>query len=266
MRRATICILTFSEYLPYFRRCLDSVLSATPLDQVESRIGFNFAPTAFGYALGRLCPLRTTPAVVQLPMNVERLTFQTGDGVPVTFWNSPVNLYKEPLCRLMYHDLPLTTEYVIWFDDDSYVGLDWWPALVELFDRKIDYIGQEWWANYLPGQPQMIQSMPWYRGVPFDVHNGRPGVRFMTGGFVAVRTERIRQVNFPDVDFIWKGQRLKQYGGDTLLGEIAHQQGWSRAIFVNHVKVNVDLQDRHPAPRRGGAGRQFGSDIDVALS
>ena len=176
------------------------------------------------------------------------------------------NLYKEPMARLMLHDVPLATDYVVWFDDDSFVEEGWWEALCPLFDRRVDYIGQPWWLDYLPGQEEMIRNQPWYRGVPFEHRGGRPGVGFMTGGFLAVRSERLREADFPDTERAWKGDTLKQYGGDTMLGEIARQLGWTRAAHDTHVKVNVDLEGRHPAPRRGGTGRQFGADVDVAVS
>jgi hypothetical protein len=111
----------------------------------------------------------------------------------------------------------------------------------------------------------MIRAQPWYREVPFDEREGKPGTFFMTGGFVAVRTECLRQANFPDVEAAWKDDKLKQYGGDTLLGEIARQLGWTRAAHDRHIHVNVDLEGKHPAPRRGGTGRQFGSDLDIAV-
>jgi hypothetical protein len=87
----------------------------------------------------------------------------------------------------------------------------------------------------------------------------------MTGSFVVARTDRLREADFPDVGLCWKGDQLKQYGGDTLLGEIARQLGWTWAIHDAHIKVNVDLQGNRPAPRRGGTGRQFGSDVDIAI-
>jgi hypothetical protein len=87
----------------------------------------------------------------------------------------------------------------------------------------------------------------------------------MTGGFLAIRSERLREADFPDTERAWKGDLLKQYGGDTLLGEIARQLGWTRATYEAHVKVNVDLEGKHPAPRRGGTGRQFGADTDLVV-
>jgi hypothetical protein len=168
--------------------------------------------------------------------------------------------------RQLFHGIALTTEYTIWFDDDTYVEPGWWEALVPVLDQGIDYIGQEWWAWYLPGQTEMSAHQPWYRGVPWTTVNERPGVRFMTGAFVVVRSECLRAANFPDTSFSWKGDTLKQYGDDMLLGEIANQLGWTRCRHDWHVKINIDLQGKDHAPRRGGPGRAFGSDIDAVIS
>jgi hypothetical protein len=262
--RATICLLTYGDYVPYFERCFESILRYTPQNQYELRLGFNDAAVSFDYALKRLYT-SYVPSTVP-PTGLQRLTLRDAAGHTVRLWNSAVNLYKEPMARLMYYQVPLTTDYTIWFDDDSYVEAGWWEELVRVLDRGIDYIGQEWWVGYFPGQTDMIAEQPWYRGVPCAVINGRPGVRFMTGGFMAVRTECLRLANFPDTEFRWKGDSLKQYGGDTLLGEIANQLGWTRCPHHKHIKINVDLQGNHPAPRRGGTGRQFGSDIDAVVT
>jgi tetratricopeptide (TPR) repeat protein len=264
-RRATVCILTYGEHPEYFCRCLDSVLAFTPLEQVELRLGFNDAKSSFEYAWEKLGGRTVGPERTLLPGDMERLTFPGPLGMKVRMWKSPVNLYKEPVARVMYHDAFLETEYTIWFDDDSYVEEGWWQALCRILDRKIDYIGQRWWVNYFPGQAEMIQAQPWYRHLPFQSKGGKLGIDFMTGGFMAVRSERLRQANFPDVNFSWSGHTLKQYGGDTLLGEIARQLGWSQAVHDIGIKINVDLQGKHPAPRRGPTGRQFGAEIEAII-
>lgn len=264
-RLATLCVLTYGDYLPYFSRCLHSLLDHTPLDAVELRLGFNDATPSFHYALGRLSSCLRGPRYDLLPDGVERFEWESPTGLPVRAWHSPTNLYKEPMARLMFHDDPLTTEYAIWFDDDSFVEAGWWQALLPLLEQRIDYLGQPWWVPYLPGQQEMIQAQPWYRAVPFEVRQGKPGVNFMTGGFLAIRSACLREADFPDVHARWQGRDLKQYGGDTLLGEIARQLGWGRATHDAGVRVNVDLQGHHPAPRRGGIGRQFGSELDVAI-
>jgi hypothetical protein len=264
-RLATICILTYGDYLPYFSRCLESILGTTPHDAIELRIGINQAPVSSHYALGQLCPDNEVVDHVSLTDGVQRFGWTTPTGMPVLMWQSPVNLYKEPMARRMFHDLPLQTEYVVWLDDDSHVDAGWWEALLPQMEQRVDYIGQRWWVDYLPGQQEMIRAQSWYRGVPFAQRKGRVGISFMTGGFIAVRAACLREANFPDTQTRWKGRGLQQYGGDTLLGEIAHQLGWSQATHDNHIKVNVDLEGRHPAPRRGGVGRQFGSDLDIAI-
>ena len=264
-RRATVCILTYGDYRLYFERCLESILATTPHDAIELRLGFNAAPYSFAYARQRLGFDEHNADCRVLPGDIQRSSFVTPAGMPVHLWNAPINLYKEPMARLMYHDRPLSTEYAIWFDDDSFVEVGWWEALLPLLEQRVDSIGQRWWVDYLPGQSDMIQAQPWYRGVPFEEREGRRGVEFMTGGFLAIRSERLRQADFPPIHILWKGEQLRQYGGDTLLGEIARQLGWSQAEHHAHIKVNVDLQGRHPAPRRGGTGRQFGAAVDVAI-
>lgn len=264
-RVATVCVLTYGDYPDFYERCLESVLAHTPADAVELRLGFNAAPASFHFALGRLCPDGRGPRRALLPGGVERFHWEGPGGMPVTAWRSALNLYKEPMSRLMFHDAALETEYAIWLDDDSFVEAGWWEALVPIMEQRLDYIGQSWWVTYLPGQLEMIQAQPWYRGAPFEQRAGKPGVNFMTGGFIVVRSACLREADFPDTATRWKGRGLQQYGGDTLLGEIARQLGWRRATHSEHVHVNVDLNGKHPAPRRGGTGRQFGSDVDVAV-
>jgi len=241
-------------------------LRHTPAGRIELRLGFNAAPASLAYARGELPAEGGAAEDLSLAGGVRRESYVSRGGMmTVRLWVSPANLYKEPMARLMLHDVPLATDYVVWFDDDSFVEEGWWETLCPLFDRGVDYIGQPWWVNYLPGQQDMVRAQSWYRGVPFEARDGRPGVWFMTGGFLALRSERLREANFPDTERAWKGDTLKQYGGDTLLGEIARQLGWTRSAHDTHVKVNVDLEGRHPAPRRGRSGRQFGSDVDVAV-
>jgi hypothetical protein len=261
---ATVCILTYGDYLDYFQRCLDSILAHTPREEIALRLGFNAAPSSLAYARERLGGT-SEPVIRDLPEGIKLTTMTCPDLGSVALWNSPTNLYKEPMARLMFYTVPLDTEYVIWFDDDSYVSRNWWEELRELLDQRVDYAGQEWWVDYLPGQQEMIRKQAWYQGVPFALKKGRPGVLFATGGFVVIRSSCLQEANYPDTAFSWKGETLKQYGGDTLLGEIVRQFGWTRTHHCAHVHVNVDLQGNHPAPRRGGIGRQFGSEIDVAI-
>src|SRR5690348_3989002 len=130
LRTATLCVLTYGDYLAYFRRCLDSLLAHTPADAVELRLGFNDAPVSFHWALGRLCPDGRPPHRALLPGGLERFEWTAPQGLPVCAWRSPVNLFKEPMARSMFHEVPLGTEYALWLDDDSFVEAGWWEALL----------------------------------------------------------------------------------------------------------------------------------------
>jgi tetratricopeptide (TPR) repeat protein len=221
--RATVCILTFGDYLPLFRRCLDSVLRHSPAGKIELRLGFNEAPASLEY-LPRVLPVvGGTLESRTLPGGGQRGSYVSRDGLLVRFWDSPVNLYKEPMARFMFHDVPLTTDYAVWLDDDSFVEEGWWQALCPLFDRGVDYIGQAWWVDLLPGQEDMIRAQPWYRGVPLEHRAGRPGVWFMTGGFMAIRSERLRDANFPDTEPACRGNGADGCG--------AHHAGAGGGVF-----------------------------------
>src|SRR5439155_15425718 len=118
--RATVCILTYGDHLPYFRRCLDSVLQHTPAGRVELRLGFNAAPASLAYA--RQClPVEIGEADCQALADGVRRTSFASCGMVVRLWDSPVNRYKEPMARLLFHDVPPATEYAVWLDDDSLV-------------------------------------------------------------------------------------------------------------------------------------------------
>ena len=77
----------------------------------------------------------------------------------------------------------------------------------------------------------------------------KPGVSFMTGGYVWLRTDIMRQLDWPD-------ERLNHNGGDTLLGEAIRQQGLPRHHFDYGVAVNK-------AKRRGLSERPAGSKQNV---
>jgi hypothetical protein len=191
-RVATVCVLTYGEYTPFFARCFESVLAHTPRDKIELRLGFNDADASFQHAWELLHPTEDTLRERALSDTLTHFAFRSADGLPVQVWKSQVNLYKEPMARLLYHGEPLETEYAVWFDDDSYVRADWWPELEPLLQSGVEYIGPHWWVDYLPGQTEMIRHQPWYREVSFDTRHGREGVWFVTGGFLAVRSECLR--------------------------------------------------------------------------
>lgn len=257
---ATICILTYGDHLEYYLRCLHSVLECTPLERVELRIGFNASPKALAKTREILKPRGEFETKLEVRGQVvRRITLLLDLNRAVTLFVSEANICKLPMAHLMYHFPEISTEYAIWFDDDSYVEEGWWVALLPLMEQKIDYIGKQYILPVFRGQEEMFQAMPWYRGRRFFEQDGRPMVVFITGGVLAIRAARLRECNWPDMDFSFRGETLHHNGGDVMLGQIAHQLGWSRVDHEMFMHINVDMNDVHPAPRRGVSEKVFGS-------
>lgn len=260
---ATICILTYNDSLEYFNRCLTSVMHFTANTDIELRIGFNASPAAHAIVMQGLNDFTETEVA-------PGVTCRSGTycGIPTKLYNAVENIWKDPMMRLMYYSPALDSEYTIWFDDDSYVEPGWWQALTEVFAKKVDYIGQEWVVPIYPGQVEMVKQMPWYRGKPIPTaigRNGAPLLHFMTGGFTAVRTERIIEANWPNTDVVVDGKTLQQAGDDLVMGELAHQMGWSKQVHDKHIKVNVDMNGKHPAPTRTALKPPFGCKTDLVI-
>lgn len=256
---ATICLLTYGDHLEYYQRCLTSILATTPHDQIQLRLGFNASPKALAWTREILQPRAEFHTTLQVRGKVvTQVSFLTPANLSVTLFVAEDNVCKWPMAHLMYHYPRLATEYAVWFDDDSFVEAGWWEALLPLMRKKIDYIGKLYVLPVFRGQDEMFQAMPWYRGRPFIIHEGRPSAVFITGGVLTVRSERLQQCNWPDLNFSFRGEKLNHNGGDVLLGQIAHQLGWTRANHHQLMHINVDMNDVHPAPRRGVSEKVFG--------
>jgi hypothetical protein len=220
--RATVCIITAGDEPERLRRCLGCLLACTPLEKIELRLGFSSALHSLYSVVGALAEDGVMPARYLLADGVERLQWTTGKGLSVQAWHTPTALTQDQLTRLLFHDVPLHTDYVIRLADDFEMEAGWWEALEPLLEKGVDYIGQSTWRDFLPGEAEMIQSQPWYMGVPFARREGKIGISWMTGTFLAVRSARIKQASFPDPRAFGKA--------DVLLGEVAHQMGWSQAV------------------------------------
>jgi hypothetical protein len=187
-----------------------------PPERVELRVAFAECDQNFHNVLGTLCPDGAWPTRHLLPGEIERFGWTAKEGFRVWAWNSPRSLTAEQLARLLFHDVALEAEYAIRLDRETGVESGWWEALAPLMEQGIDYIGQAEWHDYLPGEAERILAQAWYMGVPLERREGRLGVAYMSGGFMAVRSERLREVEYP---------------GEIWLGEMANQLGWTRAVF-----------------------------------
>jgi hypothetical protein len=249
VRRATLCQLANGDRPGGFRRRLDRLLGAVPAGDVERRLGLGQAPACAAYALGRLCPDGTAPRHAALPGGLERFGWTAAGGLPVWLWHAPAGLGRTELAQRLVTDMPLTTEYVLRFEGDAWVEDGWWPALLPLLEQGIDYLGRPAWGFYGPGQAEALPAQPWYRGRPPEVRDGRPGVEYFGGGFAGVRVARLREVDRPGAAAGGPGGPAWRIGDDLWLGEVARQQGWTRAAHDRHLRTG-------PAPGEEEAGSE----------
>jgi hypothetical protein len=219
--RAAVCLLVQGDSHERFRRCLWSVLDHMPPERVELRLAFSESVQSFHYTLGTLTPDGAWPARDVLPGGTERWNWETNEDIPIWAWHATGKLSHERLARLLYHNVPLEAEYAICLDQGSFVEAGWWDALLPQMEQAIDYIGQPAWHDYLPGEADRIKAQPWYMGVPLARREGRLGVTFMSAAAMAMRAARLRDIEFP---------------GEILLGEMAHQLGWTQAVHDQYLR------------------------------
>jgi hypothetical protein len=167
------------------------------------------------------------------------------EHAPVTYFSSGnKNIKKYPMMRRMLYEAPaIETPWVIWFDDDTHIepGSAWWSKLEAMSaSPEHCYIGETWFIHYRKRQWELMLDRPWYKGVAPEFIGGRPAVRFHTGGFVAVRTPVLRELDWPD-------DTLVHNGGDFLLSEAIRQQGWPRTAIPTK-KMGIRVND---SKRRG---------------
>jgi hypothetical protein len=248
----TVLVLLYGNFHELHRRCLESIVATIP-PTVQLRVGLNEVcdETLEWLERGHLDPQMLVPGTLQAG-NIMRGIEQSRT---LLYSSRNQNLKKYPMMRRMLWEDKLTTPWVVWFDDDSYVAKDspWWSELEKMVaDSKVMYLGQPWWVHYLEGQWDYIRSRPWFRGMPPQLHDEKPGVGFHTGGFVAIRTTVLKKLKWPD-------KTLVHNGGDTLLSEAIRQQGWHINRFpTKEMGVHVNA-----SARRGYNERPAGSKVDT---
>ncbi len=142
----------------------------------------------------------------------------------------------------MFHDDPIDTPFIMWFDDDSWIfdsAPSNWFELVYRRMAAADMLGSVWTIGYLGEQREFIKRYPWYLG------KTRPEFAFATGGWWTVKTDIIQH-------WKWPPPELHHNGGDALLGELMFQQGYSLEHFSAHLGINADDTGKcSTAERRG---------------
>lgn len=157
---------------------------------------------------------------------------------------------KYPMMRRMFwYPGRALGDYVMWFDDDSYVvprrdnPQSWWEDILTTM-RGCDILGQGWERSLSGSQRFWVYRQPW-----FDPEKGLPDkLRFCQGAWWCARSALLAAADYPFED-------LQHNGGDSMLGELARHKQW-RVEHVpgdyEDVRINADyLGDHSSAPRRG---------------
>lgn len=223
---ATICVLLYGDYLELAKRCIGSIHRRIANQPCELRIGLNAVGEATSHWIKR----------------------ELAHYPNIRVYASEENIFKYPMMRRLFFEDPITTPWVIWFDDDSHVCDDnWLPDTARfLAAEQHDCIGKPYFMCLKPGQLRWIAEATWYRGRPQRMHKGlTPKSNFVTGGYWLIRSEILRELDWPD-------RRLQNNGGDVMLGEALHQHGYSISKFWS----GVEISDH---PRRGASQNHPGT-------
>lgn len=233
--RFTICMVMYgSDYFEMQKKALTSILSTIPAKHRQIRIGTN--------ALGPQC------------LNWLRSLQASGD-VQVLIVHEE-NHFKYPVMRELFnHEAPLD-QWVLWFDDDTIADLnpnwayDFAKAIPEL-PARCGAAGRVLYSRLSPTQRAYYATRPWWRGRQLQLPSRGESVNgenvfFLHGGWWAMRTSVIRELDIPD-------PQLKNNGGDICIGEMLHQNSYAIAHLTDLVRISS-------APRRGESQPHFGSE------
>lgn len=235
----TVCVLFYgaTQYHNLHMRCLNSIISTCPPGRIDLRVASN-----------ELCE---ETAVV-----LERLA---ASKIVTKYYKHTANDLKYPVMREMFHDpaCPITTNYILWFDDDSIADRNqhWLKILAGSIIQNPDagIFGSDMTIKLSQQQMDYYKTRPWYRGKPFRLKEGQPAsngewTQFAAGGFFAIKTSAMRAAGVPD-------DALTHNGGDYTIGEQLYQndftlKGWNREKQFIHTSS---------VPRRGESQPHFGS-------
>lgn len=221
----TICVLAYGSNAVLARRFLESLYACTDPRLFHLRAGLNEA----------------APATRKL-FHDYAARFEN-----ITLFVEPKNIFKYPIMRRMFYDPPLSTRWTVWCDDDThFTRPDWLQRLG--FKIECSPEVSMWGKPYVLWRRDKfirdwIKAAPWYRGLACmrgkDL-KGKDAAKFSfaTGGFWAIRTDVLRQLDWPD-------QRLVHTTGDFLLGEALRQNRLSLGRFDYGVRIN-DAPRRNP--------------------
>ena len=254
-----ICVITFSsvhdpehDHFPIIRRCLESIVENTSPEKYRLHIGCNnLSPRALAFV----------DTLVESHHAIKYIGEARQDH------NGRVVYPKYPLMRRMYQatagrpSTPEAADWIIWFDDDSYVTENDW--LERLEDRintspRIHQFGKLSGVLLRPHEVKWAREFSWFNpavGIPLANRPGggqQPGYNFIEGGFYALSRHAIDACSIPD-------PRLFHNGGDWTTSLALMHKGMRVGRFTYGVEVDA-------APRRGMHADEWTALDDPALA
>jgi hypothetical protein len=219
----TVCCLLYGDYPDLALRCLGPIgkLRGSVSD---IRVGCN--------------------EVSERTLKVLSDTLSTDSNMTV-IKESP-QIYKYPMMAKLFNVKPILSDYIMWFDDDSYIfheNPEKWIKNVEDFmsNSKADMAGS---LYVVPSSKNQIAwrrlHCPWYT----DNNTGHQS-RFATGGWWIIKSEIIKKYG-------WPHPMLLHRGGDALLGELMRSQNLKLASYRSGVAINANSSGKESASERRG--------------
>lgn len=244
--KVTICILSWGDNFKLLHSSLDMILRTVPKSRRDIRVLLNQ-------------PCEQSRLYVDGLIGSGDVTKMYADHGRA---DDPKARKKYPAMRQAFHDpdCPLTTKYLLWFDDDSRpVHKKWLTTLAELiinnhqtggrlYGRKL-YHDLSAYAKQGNRPDQWFRQANWWRDVPLRLRStqrlGPNGscIDFVAGWFWAVAVEAIREADIPDA-------RLWHNGGDITIGAQIHQIG-RKVVEFNSDKTFVFTPKKEDGGRRG---------------
>jgi len=228
--RITICALFFGDHPALCQRFLRNLFAHTPAECFELRAGLNAVCEESQLALQQAMRHHGNVSLIE----------------------SPENIYKLPMMRRLFREPRILSEWIVWFDDDSFPARADWLQTLALFTEMAPEIamwGSPRWMTPDPALLEFTRASPWFRGKEFlrDPETGQVGFHFLVGGYWAIRTEVVYKLDWPDA-------RLAHFEDDYLLGEALRQNDCAIGHCESGVVIDCALRRCPPdAPWRNGA-------------
>ena len=219
----TICCLLYGDYPKLAERCLRPISKLYSIG-AQVRLGCNEVSKNTESVISSLFPLS------------DNLTIIKADP----------QIYKYPMMRALFNAKRIDTDFVMWFDDDSYIKAGdpiKWLQHVEssMLTNKADMLGSIYCIPTTPRQKEWRRlHCSWFKE---NLYSNKS--TFATGGWWTIKSSILNK-------FDWPHPLLKHRGGDVLMGDLLKHQSFNLFKFNEGVAINADENGKESASKRRG--------------